>query len=168
MSIARTLSNVVSLSVSLGLAAACATSKNSAVNQPTNAQTPRSLAYGYHSGLAEASQVVVRDAQAFEELWKRNNNTRIPTPERPQVDFEKEMVLFVALGQRPTGGYGVRIEETHKEGDKLVVEALETKPKEGALVPMALSSPYDLAAVPRFDGEVVFKVRDQASKDSAR
>lgn len=154
MSIARALS----VAVSLGIVAACATTKGSAVNQPSGAQ-PRSLAYGYHSGLTDPSQVVVRDAEAFDALWKRNNATRIPAPEKPEVDFEKEMVLFVALGQRPTGGYGVRIEKTHEEGDKLVVEAVETKPAEGALVPMALSSPYDLAAVPRFDGEVVFKVR---------
>ncbi len=120
---------------------------------------PRSIAYGYHTGLKGPSQRVIRTAEEWYQLWIDHHSNVVPVPLPPKVDFTREMVLCVAIGQRPTGGYGVRITRTHLEGGELHVEVHETRPPQGAIVPMVLSQPYEMVRVPRFDGAVVFDVK---------
>lgn len=117
------------------------------------------IAYGYHTGLKTPAELVIRDANAWERAWKEHNSRMLPTPPLPAVDFTREMVLAVAPGERPTGGWGVRIASTRVENGRLRVEVHETRPPEGAVVPMVLSQPYELVKVPRFDGDVVFVAR---------
>lgn len=145
--------------MTLGIVSACAATHGSSTASSMSEGAPRSLAYGYHSGLSTPTQLVIRDEESWKQLWKRHNNVVIPTPPLPNVDFARDMIVVVAIGQRPTGGYGVRVQSARKSGDKLVVAALETKPADGALVPMVLSAPYDFCVVPRFDGEVAFEVK---------
>lgn len=120
---------------------------------------PRSIAYGYHTGMQAPAQRVIRTAKDWYALWLRHHSNVIPVPPLPNVDFNREMVLCVAIGQRPTGGYGVRITRTRLEGGELHVEVHETKPPAGAIVPMVLSQPYEIVRVPRFDGNVVFETK---------
>lgn len=154
-----TIARAISLALTLGIVSACAATSESSKASSGSADSPRSLAYGYHSGISTPTQLVIRDEASWKELWKRHNNVVIPTPPLPSVDFAHDMIVVVAVGQRPTGGYGVRVRSAQRQGDKLVVEALETKPADGALVPMVLSTPYDFCVVPRFDGEVAFQVK---------
>ena len=119
---------------------------------------PRSIAYGYHSGMKTPARIVLRTAEEWWRLWQEHQSQVVPMPPLPSVDFTREMVLGVAVGRRPTGGYGVRILGTRLEGGRLHVEAHETRPPEGAIVPMVVSEPYEFVKVPRFDGEVVFEV----------
>ncbi|MBK7875088.1 MAG: protease complex subunit PrcB family protein [Planctomycetes bacterium] len=120
---------------------------------------PRSIAYGYHTGIRAPTQKVIRTAEDWYRLWIDHHSNVVPVPLPPKVDFTREMVLCVAVGQRPTGGYGVRITRTYLEGGRLHVEAHETRPPQGAIVPMVLSQPYEMVRVPRFDGEVVFEMK---------
>lgn len=120
---------------------------------------PRSIAYGYHTGLTAPLQSVIRTAHDWNELWTRHHSTVLPCPPLPKVDFTREMVLCVTLGLRPTGGYGVRITGTRIEGGEMIVVALETRPNSGAIVPMVVSHPYEFVRVPRFDGNVVFETK---------
>lgn len=120
---------------------------------------PRSIAYGYQTGIAGPARMVVRTAEEWHAVWVRHNSRTLPTPPVPKIDFTREMVLGVALGQRPTAGFGVRIVEVRHEGGQLRVDARETRPPTGAIVPQVISQPYEFVKVPRFDGEVVFEVR---------
>lgn len=118
---------------------------------------PNSIAYGYQSGLREASRVIVRDAKEWARVWNQHESFVVPPPPLPEVDFAREMVIGVCIGPRPTGGYGVRIRSVQKSGDKLVVDVVETRPAEGAIVPMVVTQPYEFVRVPRFDGTVEFR-----------
>lgn len=114
------------------------------------------IAYGYQTGLRTPAQLVIRTEEDWASVWKRHHSRTLPAPPLPPVDFTREMVLGVAPGERPTGGYGVRIASVRVDDGRMRVEVRETRPADGAVVPMVLSSPYELVKVPRFDGEVVF------------
>lgn len=119
----------------------------------------RSLQYGYHTGLKSPAAFVVRTQEGWDKVWKDHNCSMIPAPLQPEVDFQREMVLCVALGQRPTGGYGLRIRSVRKDKERWRVEAVESKPAPDAICPTVLTQPYEFAIVDRFDGEVVFDVK---------
>jgi len=142
------------LVLSIGAITACTSTR--AQEHPDNF---RSLQYGYHTGLNSPAAFVVRTQEEWDKVWKEHICFSIPSPMQPEIDFNKEMVVCVALGQRPTGGYGVRIRSIRKDDNRLRVEAVETKPAPDAICPTVLTQPYEFAIADRFEGEVVFDVK---------
>jgi ketosteroid isomerase-like protein len=119
----------------------------------------RTLLRGYESGLKPGAIRVARDDAEWRELWKEHTSTILPRPDAPAIDWQHDMVVCVALGARPTGGYGVRITNVVRENGRVVVEAEETKPAHDAIVPQVVSHPYCIATTPRADGEVELRMR---------
>lgn len=60
---------------------------------------------GQHSGIKESTAVAVKDAKAWEEIWRRHDASA-PVPE---VDFSRESVVVVVVGPRQTAGTKVEI-----------------------------------------------------------
>lgn len=73
-------------------------------------------------------------------------------------DWEKRMLIAVAIGSRPSGGYAVEIQRVQRKNSHWVVFAKETRPEAGSFQTAMITSPFDCIATPRFDGEVVFVV----------
>jgi len=133
---------------------ACASTDRASVAADTG---PASIAYGYDSALDARAGLVVRDAEHWARVWSEHHRRRLPVPPVPEVDFAREMVLAVTCGERPTGGYGLRIVSAVERDGRLHVLARESRPAAGALLPTVVTTPYALARVPRFAGEVVFQ-----------
>jgi hypothetical protein len=107
-------------------------------------------------GVAEPKQVVIRDSDAWKSLWKEMQSQRTPAPATPDVDFSREMVVGVFLGQKPTGGYSVRVTRIEQAPDVLKVEFKETRPAPDSIVTQALTQPYHLVVVPKQEGRLDF------------
>lgn len=86
--------------------------------------------------------------RAYNNLW----NSLIGQGDPPLIDFSKEGVLFLAAGERPTGGYGLSVTTIRREGDAIVVNAAVTPPPPDAMVTQAITSPFLVVAVPKIDG----------------
>lgn len=104
---------------------------------------------GQYSGITAAGVQIVTDRGQWSQLWGRLNARRSPAPPAPVIDFKTQAVVAVFLGQRNTGGFIVRIQEIHREGNDLVVTVRETTPAAGQMLTMALTQPYSLVVVPR-------------------
>lgn len=107
------------------------------------------LLRGYHSGIASTGVIVARDKGQWEALWAQHASKEIPRPPAPEVDFERWMVVCVAMGTRPTGGWSVRIERVFEENGVLWIDAKEAGPAPDALVPQVLTTPYDMVLAPQ-------------------
>jgi len=119
----------------------------------------RTLLHGYQSSLKAGTIRVARNANEWNELWNEHSATMLPRPAPPSVDWEKEMVVCVALGERPTEGYAIKIDNVERDGERLIVEAHEVKPAPDAIVPQVITHPYVMAVTPRTDGEVELRMR---------
>jgi hypothetical protein len=95
-------------------------------------------AYGSDSSLVRLD----RSAESFKQTWNIMNGNFVPVPSAPNVDFSRNKVLTVFLGQRPTGGYGIVLASAKLEGQTLVVSANVRAPSTGAVTTQVITSPF--------------------------
>ena len=105
----------------------------------------RSLDKGISSQIDVARQAAVRSDAEWNMLWSQHAGDRA----RPAVDFNREMVLAVFLGTRPTAGFSVEIVGAREDSGALVVSYRESRPPAGIVTAQVLISPYHFVAVPK-------------------
>jgi hypothetical protein len=72
------------------------------------------------------------------------------------IDFDKQMIVVVTAGPKPTGGFAVTIDGVRAEGKTATVRWKLKTPAPGDFVTEAFTHPARAALVERFDGEVKF------------
>jgi len=108
------------------------------------------------SGFTERARLAIRDQDAWASAWTTVMAQSASPVGPPQVDFESEMVVLAAMGQRNTGGYTIEIREAAANAEALYVSVVETSPGSGCGTTQALTQPVVMARVARYDGEVRF------------
>jgi hypothetical protein len=105
--------------------------------------TATSLFRGSRSGITTPRQVFIRTAEEWTKLWQDHQ----PGGEVPQIDFAKQVVVGVFLGDRSTGGYAVEIVRVQRNGDALHAEYVEITPPPGTVTTQMMTAPFHLVAV---------------------
>ena len=118
---------------------------------------PDTPAFTQTSGIDEPGQFVVRDADGWAAVWQRIHGRSRPIPPAPAIDFDREMVVVVALGRQQSGGYTIRVERAYLEGSTTVIIVREESPGEGCIVTDAITSPVDIATLPLSPEPVEFR-----------
>ena len=57
-----------------------------------------------YSGIEKQLRIVIRDRDTWGDMWKQIHSRQSELPPLPEIDFSCEMIIFVSLGERPTGG----------------------------------------------------------------
>jgi hypothetical protein len=110
-------------------------------NQPLELKTllnGSNAAYGSDSSLVRLDRTEV----SFKQTWNIMNGNFVPVPSAPNIDFSRNKVLTVFLGQRPTGGYGIVLASAKLEGQTLVVSANVRQPGAGTVSTQVITSPF--------------------------
>ena len=94
------------------------------------------------TGIGEARRLIIRDANAWAEFW-----SELGIGGRPEVDFTHNVVVAVAAGQRPSGGYEIRIDQVRQVNGELRVEVVETTPGPNCATSGALTQPADVIVI---------------------
>ncbi len=123
---------------------------------------------GFRSGIHDQRAVAIRDEAAWNTLWTEHKRGPFPTTTPPQVDFSREMVVAVLLGERRTGGYSVNIINIAAVPEGLRVDYEEIRPGRGCLVTMAITYPFVIVRLPRVEGPVMFNHEVHAKDCSSR
>jgi protease stability complex PrcB-like protein len=95
------------------------------------------------TGISESRRLIIRDANAWAAFW-----SELGMGQRPAVDFTKDMVVAVAAGQRPSGGYEIQVHQVTQQGGELTVEVLETAPGPNCMTSASLTQPVDVVVLP--------------------
>ncbi|UCC71027.1 MAG: protease complex subunit PrcB family protein [Gemmatimonadota bacterium] len=114
-----------------------------------------------YSGVREARRLVIRDAEAWIAFWDEVTAVVTPRPEPPAVDFEQEMVIAAAMGQRATGGYTISIPEVYQQEGSVYAVVKEVAPAANCIVTQALSAPVVAVSMPRSEDAVSFVEREE-------
>ena len=144
----------------LGLAAArgapCAIARLSDGESPAQQPVEPILASA-HTGLAERRREVIRDQASWARLWAEIHAGFTPAPPLPPVDFAQHMLIAVALGTRPSGGFGVKVESVTNRGGRLEVAVVEACPAARAMVTQSLTQPVEVVRTPRLAQTPTFR-----------
>jgi hypothetical protein len=92
-----------------------------------------------HSGIADSRRMVIQDQEAWTAFW-----TELGVGERPEVDFKRNVVIAVAMGQRSSGGYDIAVQGVSGAAGELTVDVVETSPAPTCATTMALTQPVDV------------------------
>ena len=124
----------------------------------------RTIAQGNFSGVHELTQIVVTNSAQWQELWAKHSAQRTPAEKAPEVDFDKETVIFAALGRRNAGGHKIEITEIKPAGGEFEVIVNIRGPKPGGIQIQALTAPFHIAAVPKLASPVKFSLSDASTQ----
>jgi PrcB C-terminal len=115
--------------------------------QPSASLPMVTIEKGTYSSSDEPRQVVVRTLDEWTKLSRDLGFGQHPVP-----DFERNMVVGVCLGSRPTAGYSVEIVSIQQEAGSLLVRYRETRPPRDAVLAQVITAPCHFVAVPRSGG----------------
>lgn len=125
--------------------------KNSAKASSDKSDLCTNLHSSQNHGHENASDIVIGTQEELESLYKSVGKDDIPA-----IDFTKSQVVVLFLGAKNTGGYSISIDRVEEENGKLVVYKKIEKPAPGAMVTMALTSPFVIAEI-KSKKEIIFK-----------
>jgi hypothetical protein len=95
------------------------------------------------TGIGESRRLVLRDVNGWDQFW-----SELGVGERPFVDFNRDVVVAVAAGQRPTGGYEIVVDRVTQSNGQLTVEVVERTPGPNCMTTASLTQPVDVVVVP--------------------
>ena len=113
------------------------------------------------TGVQGARYQLITNQDQLIGAWSQMHATQLQQPALPQVDFQRETLVAIFLGQRNSGGYGVTVRRVAVEGNDLYLDTEFREPAAGAITTQALTSPWTLVRVLRGGFEVAW-IRDVA------
>ncbi len=99
---------------------------------------------GYYCGIKVRIEYVIDDNESWGSLWEDIHNTSTGYPDLPFVNFSKQVIIAVFIGEFPTGGYSATIKRIEATFAGLKVHVDEVHPGEGCGVTMAFTQPYHI------------------------
>ena len=117
---------------------------------------------GASSGIRDPTRVVVRTSREWLVVWARHAQP-VGAVVPPPVDFERDMVVGVFMGERDTGGYQIEITGVERTAEVLRVQYQVREPEPGAILIQALTQPFHLVRLARDDAFVSF-IRESGAR----
>jgi len=114
------------------------------------------VAKGSSSGISESTQIVIRTRDEWVAFWRRHTRNQVDPPAAPPVDFSRDMVVGIFLGERGTGGYAIELTKVERDGSHLRISYRSQTPDSGAMLTQVLTQPYHLIKLSRDDGPLIF------------
>ena len=111
----------------------------------------QTVAKGFRSGIRESLQTVARSQSDWEDLWRKHVSNQTNPPPPPAIDFTKDIVAAVFLGERPTGGYEIDIVSAEQSDGSLTISFEEKRPRPGGIQTQAFTQPFHIVRVANKD-----------------
>lgn len=118
----------------------------------------------------EGAERTIRSQDELETLWDELHGHRTDPPAPPEIDFDSEIVIAIMLGQRPTGGFGIDIDDVLYDPDENQIEVIYTEIEPRDVATTVITSPFLVASVvdaPDLDAEVEFTKDGVRQSDSS-
>ena len=112
---------------------------------------------GGHSNVKKAGNLIIRDAKAWKEQWAKINSNRMPQPPLPKVDFDKQMLIVLFMGEKTTGGHSISVASIRDTGKQIEVAVKRKSPPPGGMSIMVMTQPYCIVAIAKTDKPITFK-----------
>lgn len=102
-----------------------------------------------NSGPRQPILEVIQDEERWKSIWGvlyathiHENYIRAPQP--PKIDFSREVIVVLALGQRGSGGHAIQATSVLHGQDRTEIIVRRQAPGEGCAVTLAFTYPVDI------------------------
>ncbi len=118
-----------------------------------------------YSQATASKEIVMQTQGAFDTYWRELTGERTAPRD---VDFTKELLIAVQLGQRSSGGYKAMIRSIERtKPNEITVSYEERKPAPGSISATVITSPYEIVRVERKTAVGVFYFKKREVVDGA-
>ena len=108
------------------------------------------------SGFDAGMEKFISSTPDWVAIWmerQRNVKTKIP---HPNIDFDRHVIVVVAMGKKNTDGYTVEITRVEKTAEEIRVFVRRTVPPKGSKQATVITHPFVVARMAKPDCKVVF------------
>lgn len=95
-----------------------------------------------YQGRENESSEIIKDNGNLKALYQSINIENVPI-----VDFTKQRVVALFLGQRNSGGYAIKVKNVTEKNGKIYIDVEKLGPKPGENVTMAMTNPYTIVKI---------------------
>lgn len=116
---------------------------------------------GNNGGFKEETTQVITTQDAFAKVWKQAFANYMRKEEMPEVDFNKNTIILVALGEKTSGGYTIKTTNTTVTNNSTIVNVISTSPGKGCMTTEAITYPYQIVQIDKFDNPIKFNITEK-------
>jgi hypothetical protein len=115
--------------------------------------TFKQIANSTHSGFARPDMGIISTEKELREFWAKLYARFSPPPscDTDLIDFSKETVVYVAVGERPNGCYSAKISSITRQAEKLTVSYDECVPDKGCICTQVITAPVDVVKIGKIE-----------------
>jgi len=128
---------------------------------PATSQPFELLVHGDSHGNYPDRQEVIRTLADWQRYWRQVHTGLTSPPPLPPVDFNSSAVIAFSYGQKPTGGYDIKLADVMTGPAGTAIDVVQTVPGEGCVVAAAVTNPYFIARVATLPEPVAFRLTVQ-------
>jgi hypothetical protein len=114
------------------------------------------LIEGPISNVSEPQIQVIKEKEGLSKIVNQLNKSRSPKIPVPAVDFKKETIIGLFMGEKTTGGYGISVASIQETKNELIVQVAESGPK-GKFVSMVITQPFSIFKIKKTDKAIRFE-----------
>jgi hypothetical protein len=110
-----------------------------------------------YSGIFRARAEVIRDEARWASVWSEIHARQSFVPPLPPVDFERDMLVLVGIGEKTDGCWSVEILELRSGSGQIHVRA-EDRHRTGCFCTQALTQPVQVVRAVRTEGNAAGEI----------
>ncbi|MDO8508968.1 MAG: protease complex subunit PrcB family protein [Nanoarchaeota archaeon] len=110
------------------------------------------LLEGTQNSLSQKQTRIAKSTTDWTKLWGEMFPEQI-LPSSP--NFQEETIIALFLGEKPTGGYSIKVEKMINHLFYIEAIVKESTPGENCLLTQALTQPYTLVSIPKTNKQII-------------
>lgn len=95
---------------------------------------------------------VAADREAFEKLYAEIHADRLPPPDRPEIDFQNWLVVFISAGEKPTAGHRLTVREVTRTKETATIKITLEEPPSDEMQAMVITQPFAVVKIKKEPG----------------
>ncbi len=95
---------------------------------------------------------LIAEAAPFEKLFSEIHSDRLPPPAPPKIDFQTSLVVFVSLGEKPSAGYRMTVDEVTRAQETVRVKIGVQEPPSHEFQAAVITRPFILIEIKKEAG----------------
>lgn len=97
---------------------------------------------GEISNYPKASQLIINSTKKWIDFWQQHSSEAVP-----QINFEKDLVVAVVAGEKPTSSYSVEVIGVDNTDSQVTITATYGQPRPEVGIRQIITNPYHIIQI---------------------